>query len=1152
MPSKKNSVEFCKTRRQNCSFGVEFSKLVVKTAVLVTSFEIFFFFGGEFLDDVPFCDFRVRKVFLTTFCVRAASDVKVDLESGLATLNFGGEDEALVKAIFDGSGKVSNVLQSEGESRDVTLRVEGMTCMNCVGRVTKSLEAVPSATNVEVFLETGLATLQFGGLIDELVRAIKDGAGKKAFLVTPDIEQLTELSLTSPMPSPNVEAPNVFPFDDEFLNSANLKPERVTSETQLLTTQLRVSGMTCSTCVGVVEGLLSKTKGVFSARVNLLAGRATVTHDGDTVQAAALADSVSSSGYKCLVLETIDPSKKERDSSGGSQQFRIEFPTNMQAQNALKVLRYMEGVSSAEVMSCTASVTLVPDFSKSRVLRVLETDGSFGKLILRQSLEAEQKALARGENLGATEVIDEEARMWRNRFFTSLSFFIPIVVTGLIHSHTSLLPMRMLQWIHFGLATPVQFGCGGGFYRASYYALKKKRATMDVLVALSTSIAYFSSVVVVFFGLGVAGNVSLGHAVMFKVSAMIITMVLVGKWLEASAKRRAAAGVAALSALTPESAVLFDVKDDASCHTNVAVSALDVGDVVRLIPGDRVPVDGDVIDGVSAVDESMLTGESNPVPKAEGDSVYGGTVNGGGSMLVRTTAVGADAVLSQIVKLVNDAQTSRAPVEAFADRVSAIFVPAVVGISMLVFIVWYCAAVFNWIPQDWYASEGRFFFALLFALETMVIACPCALGLATPTAVMVASEVGTRLGVLFRGGGAAIEAAVNVRTVLFDKTGTLTMGSPEVAAVMVGEKGAAKTPQAAVILSDLVYLVESQSHHPLAGAITRHIVASSKTQSGLNRPAFKISSIEEIPGRGIKASINNGEYKMRIGSTDFAFDGCAAESVLTEAEMRTAERMGQEDGLTLVAAVVNEKLVCMYGLEDTIRPEAHDVVQHLHKMGIKTGLVTGDSTESGGAVAERTGIAGHCVTARALPWTKVRVVEEEEPCCFVGDGINDAPALAASSVGIAIGAGAQVAAESAAVVLVRPDLRGVVHGLDLARTTFRRVRLNFIWAIGYNIVGIPLAAGILYPWFGVRVPPFVASGAMALSSTCVILSSLGLRLYKAPKVGDVTVRDVERGVEMRERRMGRGDFILAEEEDFGSVSSSPSSSLNAPLLGSAV
>lgn len=1052
------------------------------------------------------------------------SDIDVSLETKLANLTFSGDNEAaLLNVVKDETGKVAVVSEkgttkSCGRSiaeerqpdisvRAVSLRVNGMTCNRCVQAVTAALESVDTVTNVCVSLQSGTATLNYASGDDRPLFSAISATGKTATLLSADNvaqftvyneEEMQELSLRSPpllALSPKMKS--LFP-------SLKLpSPEKV-----LWTTHLRVSGMTCSSCVGVVEKTLCDISGVSSAKVNLLAGRATVIHDSKIVKPNALCDAVSAAGYKPQVIESIDPTERRLSRSLQSIDFRIDFPTDLQAQDACRVLRALDGVSCVSVDYLTAIISLNPRFSKASVLRALEVNGGFGKMIMRPSQAAELAQISQGASQGATDVIDEEASLWRKKFLMSLAFFIPIFLTGMLHTRFNVLSMRAIQWIHFILATPIQFLCGSGFYRSSYFAIRKGRATMDVLVSLSTSIAYFSSLVVVIFGLSKEGSTSLGHSSMFRVSAMIVTMVLLGKWLESSAKRRAAAGVVALSGLTPDEAVLFDQKDGVPCHTKIPVCALSEGDIVMLIPGDRVPTDGEVIEGKSAVNESMLTGESRPVPKLPGDFVYGGTVNGSGSLVVRTTAVGSDAVLSQIVKLVNDAQTARAPVEALADRISAVFVPVVVLLSVAVFGGWYGAALLDIIPEDWHKNEGKFFFALLFALETMVIACPCALGLATPTAVMVASEVGTGLGVLFRGGAAAVEAVSKVKNVVFDKTGTLTMGQPEVSAVLIAERGKAAVEQVGVILSDLVLLVESQSHHPLAAALVNYIIATTKGGAKSNSEYYKLTSVEEVPGCGIRAVVNRGEFNVRIGSINFAMEGLRREDLLTDAELRMIQRMEQEDGLTLVVAVVNDRLVVVYGLEDSLREEAEAVVEELHRMGLDTVLVTGDSSNNGRSTGLRAGIPEHKVYTGALPWTKVSIVKDHEPACFVGDGVNDAPALTAASVGIAVGAGSPVAAEAASVVVVRADLWSVVDAVDLGRATLRRVHYNFYWAIGYNLVSVPLAAGLLYPWFQVRVPPMVASAAMALSSTCVILSSLALRWYEPRASGS---RRIESG-----------------------------------------
>jgi P-type Cu+ transporter len=653
------------------------------------------------------------------------------------------------------------------------------------------------------------------------------------------------------------------------------------------------------------------------------------------------------------------------------------------------------------------------------------------------------------------------------------------------------------------------------------------------------------------------GARGIGHSSMFNVSAMIITIVTLGKWLEATAKRRAAAGVASLSALVPKDAVLFDGTAGIALRTRVPVALLRVGDLVRVAPGERVPVDALVKEGHSAVDESMLTGESYPVPKTVSDFVYGGTINGGGSMLLCTSAVEDDAVLAQIVKLVDDAQTCRAPIEAYADRVSAYFVPGVVALSIFVFCAWFFLAATNRIPIAWFSDEGSFIFALLFALETMVIACPCALGLATPTAVMVASEVGTRLGVLVRGGGAALEAAQKVNTVLFDKTGTLTMGKPQVSAVVVGtqklDNGNAR--DSTELVCRLVQLAEAESRHPLAAAVLDYIEQSVKYAGA--SPAFETVSVEELPGRGVSAivqvpsrmdgavAVEAEKFHVRVGSRSWALDDLE-QSLLTSPEVDLLNRLEQEDALTIVAAVVNGSHAVLFGLSDMVRPEAADVVAYLqNRMGISCGLVTGDSEATAIAVARQVGIDPSRVVSRAMPWTKVNVIRDlpSGTSCFVGDGINDAPALAAADVSIAVGAGAPIAAENASIVLVRSDLNGVVQTIDLARTSFSRVRLNLALALGYNVLCIPLAAGLLFPLTHFRIPPVMASASMALSSSCVVLSSLALRWYKPPCIDAVSSsRDRgARALDLRGREMRRRDsgptYVLVDEESEDLVAS---------------
>lgn len=1065
------------------------------------------------------CGGCVKRVSEALQAVDGVISATVDLKSKTATVNAtnGITADILIVAVKD-AGKEAHLKnavpeqqprKSEPAGTVFHLTVDGMTCGSCVNGVREALESVHGVRAAHVDLENGSARVECarGVPVDSLISAVELRAGKTAHNRDGRTPDLSPNKPATPrqksMPDDNTFS--VVSFSPVTSDPASLRNAPLTPVKDSVAfagsekTKLKVGGMTCSSCVGVVEGTLSKIKGVTEAKVSLLANRASVVHSS-SVPPETLAEALNAAGYESSVADTT---AAMRDHTLRAPQttstFVIDFPTDMQAINAGKMLRSSPAVKEMTVSSISATITLVKSARKSQIVRALEIDGSFGKMILRKPEGLDKFGSAKGK---ATDVIDEEAKTWKKRFFFALFSFIPVLIIGTVSMRTSLLSKRQTELLQFFFATPVQFVCGYSFYRASYFALKKGRATMDVLIALSTSIAYFTSVIVVFGRLSRPHDMALGHHAMFNTSTMIITMVILGKWLESAAKRRAAAGVAALSQLVPDDAVLFDEQDQTLCHTRVPVSVLEVGDAVRLAPKERVPADGEVISGHSSVDESMLTGESVSVQKTIDDTVFGGTVNGSGIMVLRTTAVGEDAVLSQIVKLVEDAQTSRAPIEAFADFVSAIFVPTVVCISIFVFCVWYLLAAYNHIPPSWYASDGKFFFALLFALESMVIACPCALGLATPTAVMVASEMGAKIGVLVRGGGAALQSAEKVERVLFDKTGTLTLGMPQVEGTLVGQIGAAGTEQASVLISELVQLVEQQSQHPLAGAIVSHIQGMLGGAGPNTLPVYKVSSFEEVPGRGVEASVNNGEFDVRIGSRKWVLDdGLSEGRLLTSTEIQQVDKMERELGLTIVVAVINNSLIACYGLKDSVRPEAAAVISYIRNtLKLDVGMVTGDSEEAALAVGRQCGIEAHEIISRAMPWDKANAVcEENRPTVFVGDGINDAPALAAASLGIALGAGAApVAAESAAVVLVRDDLVGVAHTLWLARTAFRRVRLNFVWAMGYNVLGIPIAAGVLYPAFRLRIPPFLASGAMALSSTCVIASSLLLRWHKPP------------------------------------------------------
>jgi Cu+-exporting ATPase len=694
---------------------------------------------------------------------------------------------------------------------------------------------------------------------------------------------------------------------------------------------------------------------------------------------------------------------------------------------------------------------------------------------------------------------------------------------------------------------------------------------MDLLVALGTSAAYFYSVYVVLGGI-FAPALTSNSSQFFETSAVLISFVLLGKWLEARAKGKTSEAIRALAALQPTTATLIDVAldggggagtgtgtgtsgplvlppDDVALRgltaasvgekrhapflafaaaasragpereTRVDAALLQKGDVLKVLPGSHFPADGLVLHGSTSADESMITGESMPVAKAVGDAVIGGTVNKEGMVLILARGVGSDSMLSKVVKLIEDAQTAKAPIQAYADRVSGVFVPVVVAIAIITWIVWFSLASSDSIPERWTEREGDFLFSFLFAITVLVIACPCALGLATPTAVMVGTGLGARMGILIKG-GSPLETAHGVTHVVFDKTGTLTEGAPAVTATRAfardgsgamdssGSEGA-NVRDAELRTLWLAASAEGGSEHPIARAIVHAAVERRASDDG---GLASLASFDATPGRGLRATLHHrdddgggGEFGGG-GETTTVVVGNVKHVVehgveLTPAELeavRAEEERGQTVAVVLVAGASRPRgIVCV---SDPVRAEASEAIAALHSRGISTSIVSGDNWRVARAVAASVGIRH--VIAEALPAGKVDAVADLQRdgrvVAVVGDGVNDAPAMVQSDLGIGIGAGADVAMEAAGVVLVRSNLLDVVAALDISKVTFRRIRLNLFFSLAFNSLGIPIAAGALYPLIEVRLPPEVAGLAMALSSVSVVLSSLSLRSYRPP------------------------------------------------------
>jgi Cu+-exporting ATPase len=626
--------------------------------------------------------------------------------------------------------------------------------------------------------------------------------------------------------------------------------------------------------------------------------------------------------------------------------------------------------------------------------------------------------------------------------------------------------VETLNWTALIPATFIQVWGGGRFYRAAWRALRHGTTNMDTLVAVGTTAAWGYSVCVTLFP-GVVRSAGLEPATYFDSSAIIIGLILLGRWLEARAKRQTTSAIRRLIGLQPAMANV--VRGD--LETAVPLEAVRLGDLLRVRPGEKVPVDGRIVSGGSAVDESMLTGEPLPSSKAVGDEVIGATLNTTGSFVMRATRVGSDTALARIVELVKRAQGSKAPIQRVADRVSEVFVPAVLVVATLTFLIWLLVG-----------PEPRLTLALTAFISVVIIACPCAMGLATPTAIMVGTGRGAEAGILIRG-GESLETAHRVTVVAFDKTGTLTLGKPSVTSMAV------VPPFDDRALLDLAGSLETGSEHPLG----RAIVARARTDELGFRP---VDDFAAIGGHGVEGHVvaDGGQRRVLVGNRRLM-----ADRGIDVANLESEAARAATTGATLAYVAVDGRVAGLFEITDPIKPEAAAAVAELHRVGIEAWLITGDARATADAVAASVGISGDQVLAEVLPGDKAAAIATLQRgghvVAMVGDGINDAPALAQADVGIAIGTGADIAIEASDITLVGGDPRGVGRAIALSRATIRTVRQNLFWAFGYNVLLIPVAMGVLFPLLGILLNPAIAAGAMATSSVSVVLNSLRLRRF---------------------------------------------------------
>jgi len=853
-----------------------------------------------------------------------------------------------------------------------------------------------------------------------------------------------------------------------------------------------IHGMSCASCVAAVERALAAVPGVQLAAVNLAAERGSVCYDPCLADPAAVIRAVADAGYAPAVERVTFPIG---GISCASCVATIE-----------DALRKTPGVVSATVNFATnaATVEFAPASATLADLRRAVREAGYEPLD-----SAEGTSLADYEKAAR----EREVQILKRKLITGILLAAPVVL-GSMHHWFPWAPWPLRNfWVQLVLTTPVQFWVGAQFYRGAWAALKHKRSDMNTLIAVGTSAAYLYSL-----AMTIAPNFfrarGITPAAHYETAAVIITLILLGRFLEAIARGRTSEAMKRLMGLQAKTARVVRGGEE----TDVPVDEVWIGDLVIVRPGEKVPVDGIVREGGSAVDESMLTGESIPAEKGPGDPVIGATLNKTGTFRFEATKVGKDTVLSQIIRLVEEAQGSKAPVQRLADYVASIFVPTVIGIAVLTFLAW-------WI----FGPKPALLFAMLNFVAVLIIACPCALGLATPTAIMVGTGKGAELGILIRS-GESLETAHRVRTVVLDKTGTLTKGEPEVTDIVPSadwlvlgaetEISRAAAAQArgpsldarvawhepknenktsgiarrawdarAAELLRLAASLERGSEHPLGAAIVRRAKDEGLALSD-------VRAFEAVPGRGVRGRVDG--RVVLLGNAQFL-----AESGIEVGQLAAAAGEMAAQGKTPMCVVVDGQAVGLVAVADTLKESSARAVQALRRLGIAVVMITGDNRRTAAAIGKQAGIDR--VLAEVLPDQKAeeirRLQAEGAAVAMVGDGINDAPALAQADVGVAIGTGTDVAMEASDITLIRGDLMGVVAAIELSKRTMRTIKQNLFWAFVYNVLGIPVAAGVLYPFFGTLLDPMFASAAMALSSVSVVSNSLRLRRFRPRLAG---------------------------------------------------
>ncbi|KAE9598705.1 putative cu(+) exporting ATPase [Lupinus albus] len=960
-----------------------------------------------------------------------------------------------------GTDDVSDSKIDEGMKR-IHVRVTGMTCAACSNSVESALQSVNGVLTASVALLQNKANVVFNPTLlkDEDIKNAIEDAG----------------------------------FEAEILHEPNTL---VKVPHGTLVGQFTIGGMTCAACVNSVENILINLPGVKRAVVALSTSLGKVEYDSNIISKDDIVNAIEDAGFEGSFLQSSEQDKITLGVVG--------VCSLIDRQVLEGILSSMKGVRQFRFdhISSELDVMVDPEVLSSRSLVDGIHGGSNGRFKLHVRNPYTRMA---SKDVGETSTV---FRLFISSLFLSIPLFFMRVVCPHIPMLYSLLlrrcgPFLVGDWLKWALVSFIQFGIGKRFYIAAGRALRNGSTNMDVLVAVGTTASYTYSVCALLYG----AFTGFWSPTYFETSAMLITFVLLGKYLECLAKGKTSDAIKKLVELAPATAILI-VKDKGGRsieEREIDSLLIQPGDTLKVIPGTKIPADGVVTWGSSYVNESMVTGESVPVLKEVNASVIGGTINLHGALHIQATKVGSDTVLSQIINLVETAQMSKAPIQKFADYVASIFVPTVVSLALLTLLCWYIAGSIGAYPEEWLPENGNHFvFALMFSISVVVIACPCALGLATPTAVMVATGVGANHGVLIKGGD-ALERAQMLKYVIFDKTGTLTQGKATVttAKVFTGmERGEFLT---------LVASAEASSEHPLAKTILEyarhfHFFDDSSVTTDTQNDGkelkfgwlFDVSDFSALPGRGVQCFIDG--KRILVGNRKLIVENGI--EISTEAENTVVDL--EESAETGILVAYDDILIGVLGVADPLKREASVVIEGLQKIGVMPVMVTGDNWRTARAVAKEVGIQD--VRAEVVPAGKADVVRSFQKdgsiVAMVGDGINDSPALAAADVGMAIGAGTDIAIEAADYVLMRNNLEDVITAIDLSRKTFSRIRLNYVFAMAYNTVAVPVAAGVFYPSLGIKLPPWVAGACMALSSVSVVCSSLLLRRYRKPRLATI-------------------------------------------------